>query len=459
MTDEPCRGCRDRETPGGPLLLEPGLVIAARARNREPELPEATIEHARIAAMPTDLAGFPLVVIAPEDEDGLQRQRGYAAEFAKRGHPVYWLVATAGGMVPPGVLPPSMQVVRIKDGAPDGSQAATVAVELVNHLGIPGGVLVSDGEIPPEIARDLRASMDWRTVSGLGTEHGDIVLGREVAWTSGGSWPSRWAALDRVIRASFAQVSIIVLSFDNLPYNKLCLGSILANTEYPNYEVIFVDNGSTDGTVEWLQEMTRRFPMVRAIFNTDNRGFGPANNQGMAIASGELFLLLNNDTMVPPGWLSRLVLAMHLHPEVGLMGPSTNRTCNEAEVAVAYQTYGEFLAFAADRAGKHRGEVVPIRMLAMFCTAFRRSLYEELGPLDERYAVGMFEDEDYAVQARNAGHEIAWAPGVFIHHAYHASIGKLLRTGDYVSVYRANQTAFEEKWGICWERHRPPVTT
>ena len=71
----------------------------------------------------------------------------------------------------------------------------------------------------------------------------------------------------------------------------------------------------------------------------------------------------------------------------------------------------------------------------------------------------MFEDEDYAVQARNAGHEIAWAPEVFIHHAYHASIGKLLRSGDYVSVFRVNQTAFEQKWGICWERHRAPVTT
>ncbi|MGI9254546.1 MAG: glycosyltransferase family 2 protein, partial [Thermomicrobiales bacterium] len=72
-----------------------------------------------------------------------------------------------------------------------------------------------------------------------------------------------------------------------------------------------------------------------------------------------------------------------------------------------------------------------------------------------RYEVGMFEDEDYAIRARTAGYRIAWTPEVYIHHAYHASIGKLLTTGDYVPLFRTNQVQFERKWGICWESHRP----
>jgi GT2 family glycosyltransferase len=75
--------------------------------------------------------------------------------------------------------------------------------------------------------------------------------------------------------------------------------------------------------------------------------------------------------------------------------------------------------------------------------------------LDERYEVGMFEDEDYAIRVRNAGYDVAWTPEVYVHHAYHASIGKLLPSGEYMRLVQQNRQRFEEKWGICWERHRP----
>jgi GT2 family glycosyltransferase len=97
-------------------------------------------------------------------------------------------------------------------------------------------------------------------------------------------------------------------------------------------------------------------------------------------------------------------------------------------------------------------------MPMMFCVAFRRETYARLGPLDERYEIGMFEDEDYALRAKGEGFEVAWTPEVYVHHAYHASIGKLLPTGDYMRLVKLNQGRFEEKWGICWERHRPLPT-
>ena len=106
--------------------------------------------------------------------------------------------------------------------------------------------------------------------------------------------------------------------------------------------------------------------------------------------------MLNNDTIVPPGWLARLLLPLD-EPRLGLIGSATNRTCNEAQIDRDYTTYGDYLALARASAAAFDGQTIPIRMLAMFCTAFRRDLYETIGPFDERYEHGMFEDEDYAL--------------------------------------------------------------
>jgi GT2 family glycosyltransferase len=268
------------------------------------------------------------------------------------------------------------------------------------------------------------------------------------------SWPGRWAVLDRAFRAAWPRASVIVLTHDNLAFSRMCIASILENTEYPNYELILIDNASTDGTVEELQRLARDLPNVRAIFNDRNAGFGPGNNQGLEAATGEILILLNNDTMVPRGWITRL--ARHLEdPAIGIIGPATNRSCNESQLDIPYQTYADYQAVARAQGERYEGQRLPIRMPMMFCAAFRRDVYKRIGPLDERFEVGMFEDEDYALRAKAAGYRVAWTPEVYVHHAYHASIGKLLPTGDYMRLVRLNQGRFEEKWGICWERHRP----
>jgi GT2 family glycosyltransferase len=300
---------------------------------------------------------------------------------------------------------------------------------------------------PSAAAFDLRLAFD--TDSGSADQPGEIALPRDMPW------PARGAAIDRALRSLWPRASIVVLTYDNLVFNRLCIGSVLANTEYPNYELIVIDNASQDGTVAELRRLESTVPQMRAIFNEHNAGFGPGNNQGLAAATGEILVLLNNDTVVPRGWLTRL--ARHLDdPRVGLIGPGTNRTCNEAQIDIPYQTYAEFQAVARRQSERHEGERYPIRMPMMFCAAFRRDAYERIGPLDERYEVGMFEDEDYALRAKGLGYVVAWAPEVYVHHAYHASIGKLLPTGEYMRLVRLNQGRFEEKWGICWERHRPP---
>lgn len=129
--------------------------------------------------------------------------------------------------------------------------------------------------------------------------------------------------------ASRPRVSIVMLSYDNLYFTKLCAETLLAHTDTSDFELIVVDNGSNDGSLEYVWSLAARQPRVRAICNARNRGFAAGTNQGLAIARGDILVLLNNDTIVPPGWLAGLV--RHLDdPGVGMVGPVTNSAGNEA---------------------------------------------------------------------------------------------------------------------------------
>jgi GT2 family glycosyltransferase len=246
------------------------------------------------------------------------------------------------------------------------------------------------------------------------------------------------------------QVSIVVVTYNNLLYTKLCLGSLIWNTARPAHELIVVDNGSADCTDEYLAAVAAANPHVRLVLNRSNLGFAPANNQGLAMAKGDVLLLLNNDTVVPPDWLRRLL--WHLDdPGVGLAGPVTNRIGNEAEIEVPYRTYGQMLSFAEARARVRAGESFDIPMPAMFCLAMRRDAYARIGPLDERFEIGLLEDDDYARRARDAGYRLVCAEDAFVHHFGQASFGDLVPTGEYMRLLEANQRRFQEKWGEPWK--------
>jgi GT2 family glycosyltransferase len=248
--------------------------------------------------------------------------------------------------------------------------------------------------------------------------------------------------------------SVVIVTFNQLPFTRLCLGTMLANTPTePNYEVIIVDNASTDGTVEFLEALASQQPRVRLVRNDSNRGFAPAVNQGFSLARGDVLVVLNNDTLLAPDWLENL--RGHLaDPRVGLVGPVTNSAPNEAQIDAPYQTYGGFERFARARAQTLAGKHSLISTLTMFCVAMRRDTYQRLGPLDERFMVGTFEDDDYSRRAREAGYDLVCAEDVFVHHFGQASFGELVPGGGYAALLTANRRRFEEKWGISWEPHR-----
>jgi len=449
-------------------LLTGDLVIAARDRAREPELPAATEERARTTPVTSRLARYDLLILAGHGS-ALEREDRIAAEFARHEHRVF----IVGGDPVPAERREAPSITRIPLPASTLGTADDplgVMHDLRRQHGLEAVVVIAHSDLNLELALQMRERWGWRIMASadaprplrdaadvrvaFDAELSDELGPDVVVLPPALPWPGRWAELDRAFRAAWPRASIIVLSHDNLAFTRMCVASILENTEYPNYELLLIDNASTDGSAEEIQRLAREYPNVRSFLNEENVGFGPGNNQGLREATGDILVLLNNDTMAPPGWLTRL--ARHLDdPAIGLIGPATNRTCNEAQLDFPYQTYDEYRAVARKQGARHEGERHPIRMPMMFCTAFRRDTYERLGPLDERYEVGMFEDEDYALRAKAAGYLTVWTPEVYVHHAYHASIGKLLQSGEYMRLVRLNQGRFEEKWGICWERHRP----
>ena len=264
---------------------------------------------------------------------------------------------------------------------------------------------------------------------------------------------AREATMPPVRSAGPPHASVVVATSNNVVFLKLCLASVLGSTGEFGFEVVIVDNGSSDGTAAFLSDLERSHACVRVIRNDHNAGFAVATNQGLAAAAGDVFVLLNDDTIVPPHWLEDL--CGHLtDPAVGLLGPVTNRTGNGAQVDAQYETYGELLKVAAERQASRGSVLRDLPMLTMFCLAMRRGVYERIGPLDEQFEIGMFEDDDYAERVRRAGLRIACAEGTFVHHFGATSLGKLAAEGQYGSVFEANRRRFEAKWQVSWSRSR-----
>jgi GT2 family glycosyltransferase len=250
------------------------------------------------------------------------------------------------------------------------------------------------------------------------------------------------------------EASVVVVTFDNLVFNRLCLESVIEYADSPSFELVVVDNGSTDGTVDYLRALAAEHDTVRPLFNDANAGFARALNQGIEVARGSILVLLNNDTVVAPGWLAGLARQLE-DPAVGLVGPVTNRTEGEAKVDTDYTTGAEFLAAAAERARDWAGKHDELSRLVMFCAAMRRDVVERVGPLDEQFGLGMFEDDDYVLRVRAAGYRIECAQDVLVHHFGQATLGKLAATGEYGPLFHANRRRFAEKWGFEWQPHPP----
>jgi GT2 family glycosyltransferase/tetratricopeptide (TPR) repeat protein/2-polyprenyl-3-methyl-5-hydroxy-6-metoxy-1,4-benzoquinol methylase len=249
-------------------------------------------------------------------------------------------------------------------------------------------------------------------------------------------------------KPDFGLTSIVILTHNQLEYTRLCLDSIRRLTDEP-FELIVVDNASTDGTIEYVAGL----PDVRLIRNNTNLGFPAAANQGITAAKGEQILLLNNDTVVTTAWLSRLLTALHRDPKIGLVGPSSNRVSGPQEVETDYDSLADLDGFAWDWGKTHESEWSETDRLVGFCLMFRREVVDAIGMLDERFGIGCFEDDDYCLRAIKAGYRAIIARDAFVHHfGGRTFVGSGV---DFAAVMRENELRFCAKWTNDGNRIRP----
>lgn len=247
------------------------------------------------------------------------------------------------------------------------------------------------------------------------------------------------------------RVSVIVVTYNNIELTKACLASLDEHTNHENLEIIVVDNASSDGTPTLLNDWVSQGENRKIILNDDNRGFAAGNNLGLAIADGEYLVLLNNDTFVTPGWVRTLYRHLERNKSIGIIGPVTNNIGNEAKIQISYQNMDEMLVESAKYTHQHIGKLQNIQTAAFFCVMFSRQVYETVGPLDEAFGRGFFEDDDYCRRVEQIGLSIACAEDVFIHHHLSASFNKL-KSADRQALFEQNKATYEAKWGT-WTPH------
>ena len=274
-------------------------------------------------------------------------------------------------------------------------------------------------------------------------------------------WQKRFEHFECACKEQIPMISVIVLTYNNLDYNRLCIESILKKTAYANYELIVVDNQSTDGTLEYLKELEQKeIPNVRIIFNDKNSGFAGGNNIGIRNAKGDYVLLLNNDTVVTRGWLTAMSKHLENNPRYGMCNPVTNSIGNESKIRVNYHNIQEMHEFSYSVTAEKMGiEYTDVDRLPLFATLIRKEVIDQVGMLDEAYKIGMFEDDDFTESVKGADYQIVIADDAFIHHINNGSFKKLNDT-EYKRIFDANKAIFEKKWQKQWEmpKYREGVT-
>jgi GT2 family glycosyltransferase/glycosyltransferase involved in cell wall biosynthesis/uncharacterized coiled-coil protein SlyX len=284
-------------------------------------------------------------------------------------------------------------------------------------------------------------------------ENDQAMIERRRAFAAENTWGRRYDTIMAGLREATPLASLVVVTYNGLAMTKLCLESVIRNTDYPNFEIVVVDNQSNDATAEYLQRFASQHDHVKVLLNAENRGFPKAVNQGISESAGEYLVILNNDTVVSRGWLSGLL--RHLHdPAVGLVGPVTNSVGNEAKISTNYRTLDEMEEFADEWVRTRLGQVADIHMLAMFCVAMRRATHDSIGALDEQFGIGMFEDDDYSLRAKAAGLRVICAADVFVHHFGQAAFKKLIDSGEYEKIFTENRRRYESKWNVTWIGHK-----
>jgi hypothetical protein len=225
------------------------------------------------------------------------------------------------------------------------------------------------------------------------------------------------------------KVSIIMPVLNQVELTKICVESIKNNTPAGDYEVIAVDNASTDGSADYLSKEG-----ARVIRNTKNLGVAYAWNQGVKAAGGDYVCIINNDIVASAGWLGAMLEYYEKHPDSGIVSPGTR--------------WGEmdydFESYAGSYVKQMRG--VEKDGYAGWCMLVKKDRFEKAGMFCEDYRVGTCEDTDFYLSLNKAGYKSRIIGDSFVHHFGSRTL-KVMRK-EVAGFEDENTKKFMAKWGL-----------
>ncbi|MBM3772289.1 MAG: glycosyltransferase family 2 protein [Acidimicrobiia bacterium] len=252
-------------------------------------------------------------------------------------------------------------------------------------------------------------------------------------------------------------LSIIIVSFNTRAHLQRCLISLQQPPPQVSHEIIVVENASTDGSAD----AARRFPGVHVIDAGENLGFSAANNRGIRASRGTNLLLLNSDTIVPPGAIDVLMGVLERHPDATVVGPRLVDGQGRAELSFG-PMIGPLAEFRQGRLMRRlaAGDVATVARIEAWtrqegwpdwvtgaCLLVRRAAAEAVGLLDERFFM-YTEDVDFCAAIRARGGRVLFTPVPEIVHVGGRSKATALQATQ--AAYRRSHLAFYEKHHPRW---------
>ncbi len=253
---------------------------------------------------------------------------------------------------------------------------------------------------------------------------------------------------------SFPKIAIIILNWNGLKDTLACLNS-LAAIDYPRYDIILVDNGSTDGSLILIQE---QFPHIHYVILQKNVGFAAGNNAGIDFAlkgGAEFFLLLNNDTIVDPDLLHRFIEGFAAEPRAGILGAriylfdQKDTLDHLGGMWIKNEARMHFIGYREKDPMPFPEDLLAMDYVCGACMIIKRSVIETIGQLEPRYFL-YWEENDFCLRAKRAGFLTYSCSRAKIWHKVSASF-----TGG-----RPQQTYFIWRGRLLWiERNYPILST
>jgi GT2 family glycosyltransferase len=272
----------------------------------------------------------------------------------------------------------------------------------------------------------------------------------------GSGWLRRkaLAAPPRFPAPGQVEVSIIIPVFNHCRDTLACLESIARQTDRPAYEVIVVDDGSSDETPAMLAQVEG----LVAVRNEQNLGFIGSCNRGAAAARGDYLVFLNNDTLVTPGWLDALAQTFRDIPGTGLAGAKLvypDGRLQEAGGVIWRDASGWNYGKHDDADHPRYNFAREVDYCSGACLMVPRALFEQLGGFDTVYRPAYYEDTDLAFKVRHAGHKVVYQPLAKVVHLEGLTSGRSVTSG--VKSYQVvNRTKFLERWHDRLASHPEP---